>query len=338
MPDNPNLPALPADLGALANQHAQQHVFTAYYAARSDNTVDNYRQAAERFAEYLLEITQGADMRPEMYLDEQQWRGVTWGLVEGFKGWLIREGFAAGTIDLHLICVRKLCALAYKAGVISREDNALIQEVDPLGKKGGAHVDGRREVTRLSTKKSAPTAFSVHDAACMKQQPQTAAGRRNRLLICLLADHGVRISEALLLTDQDVNLIDDLLRITRKKVHKVQIHALTNDTAQVLHEMKRAGEILRGGPLLRRVDSRGNLLDKGLTVSGARYLIDQIGTACGVENLSAHDFRHFWASYWAGKVDAFQLLEAGGWSNMRTVMKYVHMHGRANEGMTAPEF
>ena len=39
-----------------------------------------------------------------------------------------------------------------------------------------------------------------------------------------------------------------------------------------------------------------------------------LGQVVGLEGLSAHDCRHYWATTWARKVDVLRLQEAGGWS------------------------
>ena len=48
-----------------------------------------------------------------------------------------------------------------------------------------------------------------------------------------------------------------------------------------------------------------------------------LGEQVGLEGLCAHDCRHYWATYWADKVDVLRLQEAGGWSVSAMPRRYV---------------
>lgn len=63
-----------------------------------------------------------------------------------------------------------------------------------------------------------------------------------------------------------------------------------------------------------------------------------LGKALGIDNLSAHDCRHYWATYWANRIDrlpkgVFSLQEAGGWNSLAMPRRYVERSEVANEGM-----
>jgi integrase len=58
-----------------------------------------------------------------------------------------------------------------------------------------------------------------------------------------------------------------------------------------------------------------------------------LGEQIGISGLSAHDCRHYWATYWAGKVDVLRLQEAGGWNSLAMPRRYVEESKVANEGM-----
>ncbi len=68
----------------------------------------------------------------------------------------------------------------------------------------------------------------------------------------------------------------------------------------------------------------------------ARVLL--LGQVAGLEGLSPHDCRHYWATYWAPRVDKlprglFSLQEAGGWNSLAMPRRYVEESAIANEGM-----
>lgn len=58
-----------------------------------------------------------------------------------------------------------------------------------------------------------------------------------------------------------------------------------------------------------------------------------LGGEVGLEGLSAHDCRRYWATHWARKVDVLRLQEAGGWSSLAMSRRYVEDSEIANEGM-----
>jgi integrase len=60
--------------------------------------------------------------------------------------------------------------------------------------------------------------------------------------------------------------------------------------------------------------------------------VGELGERIGIDNLSAHDLRHSWATRAIRKgTDPFALQQAGGWTSMQTVRKYVDESTIANE-------
>ncbi|HHY54616.1 MAG TPA: tyrosine-type recombinase/integrase, partial [Chloroflexi bacterium] len=57
-----------------------------------------------------------------------------------------------------------------------------------------------------------------------------------------------------------------------------------------------------------------------------------LGEAVGLEGLSAHDCRHYWATRAASQgTDPFALRDAGGWSSLAMPSRYVEAAAIANE-------
>jgi hypothetical protein len=101
-------PALAA-VGQVANQHAARSVFADYLSRKADNTLR--RQAADlaRFADFLTQVGERAGLQLGVTLgafaqavadfpegpdpDASAWQGVTWGLVEGFRNWMVAQGY-----------------------------------------------------------------------------------------------------------------------------------------------------------------------------------------------------------------------------------------------------
>ena len=93
--------------------------------------------------------------------DAEAWRGITWGLVEGFRNWMVAQGDAVGSINVRLSTLKAYAKLATKAGVISAEEHAMIRTVAGYAHKEGRRIDERREQTRRGRQES---------PACVYQQ------------------------------------------------------------------------------------------------------------------------------------------------------------------------
>ena len=62
--------------------------------------------------------------------------------------------------------------------------------------------------------------------------------------------------------------------------------------------------------------------------------VKKFGEAIGVDGLSAHDCRHFWATdATRNRTDPFALQQAGGWTSMQTVQRYIDVTNIANDGV-----
>lgn len=108
--------------------------------------------------------------------DPQTWRGMTWGIVEGFVKWCLNEGCAVSTVNNRLSAVKVYAKLAAKAGVIPAEELQLIRVVSGYGKQEGKRVDERRPVTRVGHKKEAPVRLTPAQAKNLKSQPDIKVG------------------------------------------------------------------------------------------------------------------------------------------------------------------
>ena len=182
--------------GRVANEEAAQSVFADYLSRKADNTIR--RQAADlaRFAAFLNQAGEGAGLQLGAALaafaesvaafpqgpdpDAEAWRGVTWGLVEAFRNWMVAQGDAVGSINVRLSTVKAYARLATKAGVLTAEELAMIRTVAGYAHKEARRIDERRETSRRGSKKA---------------QPDTPQGRRDALLMCLLLDHGLSMGQ-----------------------------------------------------------------------------------------------------------------------------------------------
>ena len=196
----------------------------------------------------------------------------------------------------------------------------------------GRNADRSRGVTRKGTKKAQPVSINPTQAQTLKTMPDDSPqGRRDALLMCLLLDHGLRCGEIAALPADAINLSEGVLKFYRPKVDKEQIHRLTRDTLQAAiryFEVCSPSERLIMG-------SRKN--GKLVGSMGERAITDRVrvlGESVGVEGLSAHDGRHYWAtSAIRGGTDVRALQDAGGWSNPIMPLRYAEASRIANQGV-----
>ena len=116
--------------GQAANEAAARAAFQDHTARKADNTLRRKRADLALFEEYL----QSAGV-PAMglYDNPAAWRGITWGLVEGFKVWMLQQGYAIGSINGRLSTVRTYARIAAKAeGMDTRKSKKKLKRYKSL--------------------------------------------------------------------------------------------------------------------------------------------------------------------------------------------------------------
>jgi len=341
--------------GQAANHAAARGVFGDYLSRKADNTRRAHAASLHRFADFLTDAhpALGAPLAdfaaavgawPDGPLPEASaWRGLTWGLVERFRDWMIAQGDALGSVNARLSTVKSYAKLATKAGALDRQEIAMIQLVQGYSHKEHKRIDERRDTTRRGAKKAEPVKISDKQAAALKRQPDTPQGRRDALLMAILLDMGLRVGELAILKVKDFDLQARQLKVYRPKVDKTQTHDMPDDVyAAALAYIQNGDAPLMEDARMLRGSRKGKHGDK-LTAPGmseraiqARVLL--LGQAAGLEGLSPHDCRHYWATYWANRVSklpkgVLSLQEAGGWNSLAMPRRYVEESAIANEGM-----
>jgi integrase len=332
-------PAPLARAAQAADEAAARGVFARY---RGDLAAETRRaQDADlaRWARYLERVGVG-DAGCSWAEDPECWRPVSWGLVEGFVKWQESEGFALSTVARALSTVRAYCKQAARAGAIAPDALRLIETVTAPKGKAARNRDAERAVTRrpgrgkggAGAKKIEPVRLSSAQARQLKQQLDTPQGRRDALLMCLLLDHGLRVSEVADLQVTALDLAQGLLTFYRRKVDKEQTHRLSRDTLQAARRYVEAGDAPDVGPLLRQSDRQGGLTAAGMSTRGIAARVEALGERVGLLGLSPHDCRHYWATLAARSgTDPLALQEAGGWNSLAMPRRYVEDAAIANE-------
>lgn len=329
------------EAGATANYYASLSLLEDYQQRLAASTKARQYDALQLLANYfaqsglLVEQTQEATLAKAqaLYSDISTWRGLTWGMVAGFKRWMERHGMAIGSINVHLATIRAYCHIAKQAGMLTADEYASILLVKGYRQQEGKNVDTVRQVTRIGNKKAASIVLSSEQVAQLKAlQPDTSQGRRDLVLLCFLLDQGLRCSELAILPVSAIDMQAKQFRLKRPKVNKVQLHDMTNDTYQALLrylEIDKPQETLLLGSTID-----GRTLTGRMSPRAIHKRVKRLGKRIGVPTLSPHDCRHTWATRAArGKTNPFVLQEAGGWTSLQTPRRYIEENAIANEGL-----
>ncbi len=357
-----------AQVSQLADRAASNFIFIDYRQRRSAQTLRTHTAALLLWISYLDSIgaateiaSQAADwaadyfavadvQKLDEYAKEQNeviglifaahfcqsepaaWQGVSWGLVEGFVKWLLNQGYSISSVNNRLASIRVYVRLAAKAGVIPPAEHALIREVRGYGQTEGKRIDEKRPYTRIGHKKETAIVLTAQQARQLKYtHPPTPQGVRDRLMICLLLDLGLRASELAGLKVSDFAEPNTVV-VYRQKTDTTDRMVLSTDIRQALADYE--PYLRQQGILLRGSRKGGKLTDDVMSVRAIGSRIKTLGRdILDIWELSPHDLRHTWATQAAKRSNPFVLRDAGGWTNMQTPSRYVERAKTVNEGI-----
>lgn len=347
--------------GQVANQYAASAAFTDERSKKSKHTLRAHDRDLASFAGMLNTLNtyrydvlnRGEDGQypeiagddPTRYLNvqPQAWQGITFGLVKMYRNYLLDAGYAISTINRRLSTLRRYAGLALEAGVLSSEDYARIKQISGYSGKEARNIDEDRAETRIidesgqAIKKAENVRIGADMVSRLKQEHDldTPIGRRNRALMALLLDHGLRAGEAADLRVGDINLDEGTMTFYRQKVNKTQTHILTTDSLSALSDyIKQDAALQAEAPLLLTAKRNGKLKANRISTRSITRIVNELGNILGIERLSAHDCRHSWATRAAkGGTSPFALQEAGGWNSLAMPRRYVDEQNVANEGV-----
>ncbi len=326
--------------GRIADEAARENLFADFQEGVAKNTKQSHRFDVAKFAEYLKAAH--IPVPDRLVSDLAAWADITWGIVKGFVRWQMQQGCAIASVNRRLSTVKKYLSLAHQAGYITAESYESIRLVKGYSRVTGEHADEERPVTRAGHKKSTPTGLSDADAERLKRQPDTLQGRRDALLLCLLIDHGLRVGEVAILQVEHLDISRRMLTFKRPKVSKTQKHRLTADTfvaatAYLYGGGPKSGSLWyctnKQGQIITSIRRSGEDLPCRFTVRAMQDRVEYLGrTQLGIERLSPHDLRHYWATAATeAGTDVKALQDAGGWNSPAMPLRYAKSSEIANE-------
>lgn len=320
-------------LGQAANEAAKQAIFKRYRIELAPNTITAHKNSIRHFETYLTALHPNATSG-QMFDLPDRWRGVTFGIIEGFKSFELAQGSEIASVNAHLSTIKKYCALAFQADIIPKEEHEKIKEVRGVNRqKAKQNVNAKREATRKRTKtQNVLTNRQVRTIFDKLAAQETQAGTRDYLLACLLFRHGLRSSEVMLINDESCQA--GYLVFNRPKVgHEDVRHNMARDTIEAFKAYR---ELAGDGYFWRSTLKGGYLANRQMSLSSFKRVVAKWGRWVGVAKLSPHDARHTLATKNARENgDIMKLKDFFGWTNLKTAQQYIEQAKISNRGIDA---
>jgi len=288
-----------------ANKAARQSAFADYRSRRAQNTLRRQDSELANFGEYVCADDLGSNPRA--------WAGISWGIVESFVKNMLLDGYAMGSVNNHLSTIKTYARLATKAGTISTQEQPMIRMVSGYSHKEGQRIDEKRVAadleTRLGEKTTGFLVLSMSQEEELKAScDNTSCGSRDRVLLVLLLDLGLRVSEA---AD---------LQVDGRKTDKTTTFELHSDKLAAMRAYFETGEPSSQMLMGSRKDGR---LEGGMSVRAIRARVRKMGETLGIDNLSPHDLRHTRATRLASSKNVRELMDWFGWNSPAMAARYI---------------
>ncbi len=334
-----------ARAAAAADQASRTDAFASYHAEQTENTRAAQQTALACFSTYLAAA--GVQRQAfSLYEDVEAWRGMSHGLLKGFRQWILQQGYRIGTINTRLAILRQYCRLANEAGIIPDEELELLLSVKGYSAKTGRNLDADRVRQQIPTSKSAkkatPTPVSTsqglrlkttttHPKRRRRSRQDQGLETRDALLMGLFIELALRVSEVVGLNIEHFDLERGTVTVYRGKTDETQVHQLKKHT-RLAAEDYLAASGRRSGPLFLGYGG------KRITRYGLYDRVRLLGEQLGIDHLSPHDLRHYWTSDALSNGTPVDRVQSGGnWKSPTMVLKYAKRGGIANEGVMITE-
>lgn len=150
--------------------------------------------------------------------------------------------------------------------------------------------------------------FSAEEIACLLAACDTKVpvGARDHSILLTLLDTGIRCSELVQLTIEDLDLEDGRLRILHAKGNRQRVVSFAGRCREALEQhLGRRG--MEPGPLFPASSQHGQLRPSvALQPNGLKQMLRRLAKRTGIAKVHAHRFRHTFAT-WAIEQDAREL-------------------------------
>lgn len=298
---NPRADAMPAALltGATALERCRDEYLSHLALERNlaQNTVSGYRRDLDTYIAFL--INRGVT-DPD---------AVSRRDTEDFAAAKRAAGYAGSSIVRALSAAKGMHRFLVREGLATAHPTATIR----LPKRDA----------------NLPDYVTVEQATALLDQdfPATATGCRDHAVLEVLYGCGLRASELCDLTERDVYLDDEFLRVTGKG-SKERLAPLMGTARQALAtyldgaRAELAGHARGASSLSVFLNARGGRLSR----QSVHAICERYGRAAGIEGLHPHTLRHSFATHMlAGGADLRVLQEILGHADISTTQIYTHV-------------
>ena len=145
-------------------------------------------------------------------------------------------------------------------------------------------------------------------------------GLRDRVLLMLLLDLGLRVSEVADLQADDFNPETGMLEVYRRKTDNTTTFELQNrklmSILDYVNSVQPSGQLLLGS-------RKGGKLEGGMSIRAIRARVRKMGKSIGINNLSPHDLRHTRATRLASSMNVRELMDWFGWNSPAMAARYI---------------
>lgn len=269
-------------------------------AGKADRTQVLYGQSIRFFCDWLA-----AQGRPAT-LDQLNRHAISAWLAH-----LIEAGNEPSTVATRLRGMRRFCRWLEAEGEVEKAPTAGVEMPAPSEKPVRVLTDGELEALVKACRVTKGKA-GVFDRAIFD-------GRRDETILRLLADCGLRVSELVGLTLDDLDLEREIVFVMGKGSRPRAV-PYGSATAQCIDRYLRVRSAHPHG----RKTNRLLLAERGpMSADGVRWRLEVRGQQTGVEGLHPHAFRHTFAHRWllAGGQER-DLMHLAGWRSDSMLQVY----------------
>ena len=171
--------------------------------------------------------------------------------------------------------------------------------------------------TREGRKTTEPILLDADQITAIKNQPDTSKGRRDKLLVCLALDHGLRVNELAILQRHDFYLEARTVTFDRPETGQRTTLHLSDETIEAARKYF-GGNAPGFGNVWRP-----SLSGQSMPTEAINKRIRALGKRVAIDNLSPDDLRHTWATNAAKNTPLDQLIYAGGWTSVSSALPYL---------------
>ena len=264
----------------------------------STNTIRSYQNDLKKFGEYIETICQ------------KQIETITETDMNSYILYLEKEGRSPSTISRNLAVIRSFALFLIRTGVIKQ---------DPTQRVKAPRVE-----------KKEPQALTIEEVECLLEQPDisTAKGLRDRAMLELIYATGIRATELVELSLDDINLKHGFLCTKEEESHKSRLVPIGSKAKQVLQEYLEQGrEALAHDSVTALFVNR---FGQPMTRQGFWKLVKFYANKAGIEKaITPQMLRHTFAIHLVEHgADLYSVQELLGHSDISSTQIYNSQKGR----------